>query len=98
MVANQADKIGDHHWWLGGTDYFKEGAWRWERTGKPLEFTFWGQGQPTNGAWEDGHTQDCLFMILGQWFDHKRRWYTRVCQIHLDEERPALPLCQLFFD
>ena len=99
LLANHADKLGDTHWWLGATDMFKEGAWRWERTQKPFEFTFWGPDQPTNGHWDDGHTQDCMFMILGAWFDHQRRWYTRVCEIQEELEKiPAKPLCQLFFE
>ena len=102
LLANHADKLADNHWWLGATDIFKEGAWRWERTQKPFEFTYWGPGQPTNDnynpSWEDGHTQDCMFMILGAWFDHQRRWYTRVCDIHMDEQIPEKPLCQMFFE
>ena len=98
LLANHADKLADNHWWLGATDIFKEGAWRWERTQKPLEFTFWGLDQPTNNNWEDGHTQDCMSMILGAWFDHQRRWYTAVCENHHDGLIPAKPLCQMFFE
>ncbi|KAK3097492.1 hypothetical protein FSP39_010131 [Pinctada imbricata] len=42
-------------YWLGGTDFGKEGAWYWDNTGKQLTYNHWGQNQPIGG-----YGLDCL--------------------------------------
>ncbi|XP_048766466.1 perlucin-like protein [Ostrea edulis] len=42
--------------WLGGTDYIKEGEWRWSETGTDIgSFNQWGPGYP-----DGNHSHDCM--------------------------------------
>ena len=49
-----ADKV-----WIGGSDAFKEGEWRWISTMEVIsssKFSDWSRGQPDNGS----GTEDCM--------------------------------------
>lgn len=47
------------HVWTSGTDQGEEGAFVWMSTGKPVNFTSWGQGLPDNS----GKIEHCLEII-----------------------------------
>ena len=84
--------IKDRSWWLGGTDFFEDGEWRWQRNGDKIEFFAWAKDQP-DGANDAGDSEDCLMM-----FPHsksaKRLWNDSVCMgVGQTNKRP---LCQLF--
>eukprot|EP00093_Oithona_nana_P007927 07927.XXX_492338_492961_1 [CDS] Oithona nana genome sequencing. len=90
LLAEYADSLPDYHWWLGGTDYFEDGAWRWERNEDIIGFFAWDKDQP-DGENYLGDPEDCLLM-----FSHdrssKRLWNDSVCSGVTNKR----PLCQLF--
>ncbi|KAJ8313297.1 hypothetical protein KUTeg_009083 [Tegillarca granosa] len=49
------DNLGHHDHWIGGSDYYVEGSWRWLKTGLGIKYFNWGPGQPsgTNLAEKD---------------------------------------------
>ena len=76
-------------WWLGATDTYSEGDWRWD-SGVDWEYTAWSKAQPNNLYSESGG-QDCLFMWESnfpedpaeyfKWGDEKcSHLYKPVCQ------------------
>ena len=93
LVRNLANQQPDFNWWLGASDFYKEGNWRWERTGEPMQFSAWGVGQPDS---HDifGHTEDCLHLFSTQWAGD-RSWNDHIC-VHVPDEQFFRPLCQLF--
>jgi len=51
--------------WVGGSDNGHEGTWAWFPTGRLIDWTNWGVGQPT------GQDQHCLYVVGGQ---HGYQW------------------------
>ena len=43
---------------------FQEGSWAWIRTGEPIEFSAWRQGQPDNAL--DNENSPWVFRALKQ--------------------------------
>ena len=66
---------GEINHWMGGNDLSKEGQWVWQQSNKPLTYTNWLAGEPSNlhGG------EDCLmyFRALGSWND------ARCINVHL---------------
>ena len=94
LLADHANSIMDHNWWLGGADFFKEGQWRWERKGDAVDFSAWAENQPNNGN-HNGITEDCVHMFNTKQ-SPERRWNDHVCQ-RTGDEHGAHPLCQRFY-
>ncbi|XP_070532660.1 C-type mannose receptor 2-like [Ptychodera flava] len=61
-------------YWIDGNDRFTEGSWV-HNDNTPLDFTAWGQNEPSNGA-ENKLEEDCLMM---SWW-HDYRWSDRQCE------------------
>ncbi|XP_048733100.1 perlucin-like isoform X2 [Ostrea edulis] len=62
-------RVNDHQYWLGGSDWTIEGKWIWEPRGVAFNFTSWSHGEPDNRHNE----QHCLLLDThshNQWFDH----------------------------
>jgi len=94
FIVEYADTLPDHGWWLGGTDFFGEGNWRWERTGDAMEVTFWDENQPNNHN-DEGETEDCAHLQNKGRSPH-RLWNDHVC-LSVKDVEGLRPLCQLFF-
>ncbi|XP_069120584.1 perlucin-like protein [Argopecten irradians] len=45
------------NYWLGGSDIFVEGDWRWGESDKFINYTNWRKGEPNN---HHTHGEDCL--------------------------------------
>ncbi|CAG5127967.1 unnamed protein product [Candidula unifasciata] len=74
--------------WIGATDIFNEGTFEWlSNGGRPLNFTDWQRGQPTDGG---SHGQDCLDLIEKNnytWADDScTSQYNFICEIPPIEE------------
>ena len=95
LLAQHANGIADHNWWLGGADFFQEGHWRWERDGHKVDFTAWAENQPNNEN-HNGVTEDCLHMLTKKQ-SLQRLWNDHVCIAKESDEQGLKPLCQLFF-
>ncbi|XP_033731875.1 perlucin-like protein isoform X2 [Pecten maximus] len=54
-LVTQYQKHEDY--WLGATDIFVEGDWRWNVNGQHLNYTNWQHGEPDN---RHSHGEDCL--------------------------------------
>ena len=93
LLRDLANQQPDFNWWLGGTDFFKEGHWRWERTGEPLQFSAWGFNQPDNVD-IFGNSEDCLHIFSLKWAGD-RSWNDHTC-VSVPDEQYMRPLCQLF--
>ncbi|KAK3096819.1 hypothetical protein FSP39_003612, partial [Pinctada imbricata] len=60
-------------YWLGGTDFGKEGNWFWDHTGASISnFTFWKSGQP-NGK----HNENCM---IGLDYRSQNHWSDVKCE------------------
>ena len=71
---------------------FQEGSWVWIRTGEPISFSAWRQGQPDDGNALDN--ENCLHLI-SKW-DY--RWNDFSCVNDLDYQGiPNKPICQKRF-
>ena len=60
--------FGTTPYWIGLTDFEKEGEWRWS-SGEPATYTNWAPNEPTESPLGE---EDYVFMGLsqdGQWFD-----------------------------
>ena len=67
---------------------FQEGSWAWIRTGEPIEFSAWRQGQPDNGGNDE---ENCLHII----FKWEYTWNDFSCINVLDYQGiPNKPICQ----
>ncbi|OWF36633.1 perlucin-like protein [Mizuhopecten yessoensis] len=64
--------LHDYDYWLGATDTFVEGDWRWMNSGQRLTYTHWLPDEP-NGY----HTQDC--MIIRIFGANNYHWDDREC-------------------
>merc|ERR1711973_636889 len=74
-------KLGDL--WIGGREYEKyggEGAWRWEAPVRPLTYTNWAPGKPS-----DHNHLNCLILSA----ENDYQWVDEDC------ERGIRPICQL---
>ena len=66
---------------------FQEGSWAWIRTGEPIEFSAWQQGQPDNA----GNDENCLHLM----FKWGYKWNDFPCVNVLDYQgNPNKPVCQ----
>lgn len=86
VVAALASELPSYVWWLGATDFYKEGTWMWSKTNTEMEFSAWDEGQPSN----DMDNEDCLIMNRGN-LSEKRLWDDVSCTKNLGK-----PLCQIF--
>ena len=69
--------------WIGGREYEKyggEGAWRWEAPVRPLNYTNWAPGKPS-----DHDHLNCLILSA----ENDYQWVDEDC------ERGIRPICQL---
>ena len=58
--------FGHRPYWIGLTDYAKEGEWAWE-SGEPVVYTNWATHEPQDDDWGD---EDFVIMDLsGEWSD-----------------------------
>jgi hypothetical protein len=58
--------FGHRPYWIGLTDYAKEGEWAWE-SGEPVSFTNWAPHEPMDDDWGD---EDFVMMdFSGEWSD-----------------------------
>ena len=58
--------FGHRSYWIGLTDYAKEGEWAWE-SGEPVSFTYWAPHEPMDDDWGD---EDFVMMdFSGEWSD-----------------------------
>ncbi|XP_033759077.1 perlucin-like [Pecten maximus] len=64
-------QINDRFYWLGATDVFVEGDWRWQSSGHRLNYTNWGPADPNNL-----HDQDCM---LAEFTNTHFFWIDRGC-------------------
>ncbi|XP_033760065.1 perlucin-like [Pecten maximus] len=59
-------------YWLGATDIFVEGDWRWNEHDQRLNYTNWHHGEPNN---LHSHGEDCLATRFSgssfQWRDYE---------------------------
>ena len=66
---------------------FQEGSWVWIRTGEPIEFSAWRQGQPDN----ENDNENCLHSIF-KW-GYKWNDFPGVNVLDYDGN-PNKPICQ----
>jgi len=87
LLVEEASALPPTNWWLGASDEETEGSWAWIRTGEPIEFSAWRQGQPDNAL----DNENCLHLI-SKW-DYK--WNDFPCVNVLDYDgNPNKPICQ----
>ena len=70
--------VGWANLWVGGyqdrsaPDYSEpDGGWRWV-TGEPFEYTFWGDGEPSDSTLNGEHWMSVF--STGRWNDNQERW------------------------
>ncbi|KAL5005966.1 hypothetical protein ScPMuIL_017124 [Solemya velum] len=61
-----------HDFWIGGTDAYVEGVWKWSHSGTDVSSSNWHPGQPDNFF-----NEDCLALPWGSRGDVK--WEDRSC-------------------
>ena len=87
------DEINDRtNWWLGATDLYQEGMWRWMRNGEELYFNYWAYGQPDNSRSEE----HCLSLHAYVAETPHRYWNDLSCGSSTSSTGPTKPLCRLF--
>ncbi|XP_033732127.1 perlucin-like protein [Pecten maximus] len=62
-----------HGYWIDGNDLEVESEWQYSSIGKPLNYTDWGPGEPSNGA-----NEDCLLL----WGPYRFQMGDYYCYIH----------------
>merc|ERR1711860_130627 len=60
LLTYVADNMPDNGWWLGATDFYQEGEWRWMKSEKRMEYSNWANNQPDNHSDTFNRTEDCL--------------------------------------
>ncbi|XP_033731873.1 perlucin-like protein [Pecten maximus] len=64
----------DDNYWLGGSDMFVEGDWRWMNSDQRINYTNWYPGEPNN---YQNHSEDCVVVYIN---NHQQyRWDDRKC-------------------
>merc|ERR1712029_50918 len=95
VLTALADELPDIGWWLGATDFYQEGVWRWMKSGKMMEYSAWAPGEPNN-EYLPGSSEECLHLrrnadVVG------RLWNDLPCLSNeLADRFKSKPLCQLF--
>jgi len=85
LAGLASDFSGNHHWYIGLTDFGHEGNWIWQWSDEPLTFSSWGPGSPNVEA---GNVADCGLLVV----DQGQSWWkdTDCLQVTPD----AAPICQ----
>merc|ERR1711971_1327742 len=75
---------GETHFgfWIGLTDIFHDGSWVWDNFGRPLNFSYWANGEPNN--WRG--IQHCAAINLG-WADG--RWDDVGCEAVMNKHNTS---------
>ena len=75
---------GETHFgfWIGLTDIFHDGTWVWDNLGRPLNFSFWANGEPNN--WNG--IQHCAAINL-RWADG--RWDDVGCEAVMNKHNTS---------
>ena len=97
-VAEQkwlAEIFGSRPYWIGLTDFAKEGKWQWTN-GEPVTYTNWAPHEPTD---TDMGEEDYVFMgnsLNGEWSDvgpESAAWrFTRMAIIERDNLPTKTPV------
>merc|ERR1719193_2648614 len=75
---------GETHFgfWIGLTDIFHDGSWVWDNFGRPLNFSYWANGEPNN--WNG--VQHCAAINL-RWADG--RWDDVGCEASMNKHNTS---------
>merc|ERR1712170_80785 len=91
VLAALAAELPIANWWLGGSDFFVEGEWRWIKSQKLMEYSNWANGEPSNYN-GNNETEDCL-----HFFTNSGLWNDLPCKnATMSDNYNMKPLCQLF--
>ncbi|XP_078314553.1 perlucin-like [Crassostrea virginica] len=69
FIENLLQGLHGRMYWLGGSDWSKEGSWVWEPYGSAINYTNWHHGQPDNTH----NAEHCLLLDRHsrfQWMDY----------------------------
>ena len=75
-------------YWIGLTDSYLEGTFRWEETHSEPSYDNWGRNQPNGGDERDCVALDCMN------FDLECKWNDYGCDGGHMSGLPIFPLCQ----
>eukprot|EP00091_Calanus_sinicus_P023830 TRINITY_DN8264_c0_g1_i1.p1 TRINITY_DN8264_c0_g1~~TRINITY_DN8264_c0_g1_i1.p1 ORF type:complete len:214 (-),score=59.28 TRINITY_DN8264_c0_g1_i1:42-632(-) len=81
MVNGEGEKSA---WWLGGSDWFNEGEWRWS-SGQAFSFTNWKEGEPN-----DVGNEDCVSMSSQEDY----QWEDLGCNTGSHSDIPHYVVCE----